>query len=171
MEPIIISPSRHRLLRASLLALSLLLPVVVVVPASAAETIQWSDITLLDGRKLTAAELNRSTVVIQMWASWCPFCMRQNPHIQKLHERDGKRLLVLGLTIGKDPQVEREYLVKRGYTFAAAMSPPQADQWFGKRRTLPEVYVVAPGGRVVFKEEGEMFPEDIAALARFAKRP
>ncbi len=171
MEPIIISPSRRRLLRASLLALSLLLPVVVVVPASAAETIQWSDITLLDGRKLTAAELNRSTVVIQMWASWCPFCMRQNPHIQKLHERDGKRLLVLGLTIGKDPQVEREYLVKRGYTFAAAMSPPQADQWFGKRRTLPEVYVVAPGGRVVFKEEGEMFPEDIAALARFAKRP
>lgn len=170
MESIILSPSRRLVLRASLLAASLSLPLMVL-PASAAETVQWSDITLLDGRKLTAAELNRSTVVVQMWASWCPFCMRQNPHIQKLHERDGKRLLVLGLTIGKDPQVEREYLAKRGYTFAAAMSPPQADQWFGKRRTLPEVYVVAPGGKVVFKEDGEMFPEDIAALARFAQRP
>jgi thiol-disulfide isomerase/thioredoxin len=169
MEPDINSSSRRRLLHASLLAIAPLLPLMVA-PAAAAEPIRWGDITLLDGRKLTAAELNGSTVVVQMWASWCPFCMRQNPHIQKLHERDGKRLLVLGLTIGKDPQVEREYLAKRGYTFAAAMSPPQADQWFGKRRTLPEVYVVAPGGRLVFKEDGEMFPEDIAALARFAAR-
>lgn len=158
--------SRRRLLCASLIGASL--PLQGLLPAAAAETVQWSDISLLDGRRLSAAELNRATVVVQMWASWCPFCMRQNPHIQKLHEREGKRLLVLGLTIGKDAQVERDYLAKRGYTFAAAMSPPQAEQWFGKRRTLPEVYVIAPGGRVVFREDGEMFPEDIAALGRFA---
>lgn len=138
-------------------------------PAAAADVVVWSDITLLDGRVLRAAELNSKTVVVQMWASWCPFCMRQNPHIQKLHEQAGDRLVVLGLSIAKDPATESEYMKKRGYSFAAAMAPRQTEQWFGKRRTLPEVYVIAPGGKVVFREGGEMFPEDIAGLIRFAK--
>jgi hypothetical protein len=34
---------------------------------------------------------------------------------------------------------------------------------------LPEVYVVQPGGRIVLREEGEMFAEDIQSLLRFAK--
>ena len=45
---------------------------------------------------------------------------------------------------------------------------PQVERWFGKRRSLPELYVVDKTGRVVLREEGEMFPEDVAALARFA---
>ena len=153
-------------IRRLLLGLALLLPLA----AGATESVRWTDLRLLDGRTLTAAELDRSTVVVQMWASWCPFCARQNPHVQKLHEKAGDKLIVLGLSIGKDPETEREYMVKRGYTFAAAMAPPQTEQWFGKRRALPEVYVVAPGGKVVFREGGEMFPEDIAALQRFAAR-
>lgn len=138
-------------------------------PAAAQERMRWSDIALLDGRTLTAAELDRSTVVVQMWASWCPFCARQNPHVQKLHEQAGGKLIVLALSIGKDAAVEREYLRQRGYTFAAAMAPAQTSDWFGKRRSLPEVYVVQPGGRIVLREEGEMFAEDIQALLRFAK--
>jgi len=138
-------------------------------PVVAQERLRWSDVALLDGRTLTAAELERSTVVVQMWASWCPFCARQNPHIQKLHESAGGRLLVLALSIAKDPAVEREYLRQRGYTFAAAMAPAQTSEWFGKRRSLPEVYVVQPGGRIALREEGEMFPEDIQGLIRFAR--
>ena len=133
--------------------------------------VRWTDITLVDGRVLTAVELQRRTVVVQMWATWCPFCMKQNPYIQKLHEagRDGG-LLVLGFALDKTPQPVRDYMDKRGYTFAAALTSPQVERWFGKRRALPEVYVVEPSGKVVFREEGEMFPEDIAALTRFAAR-
>ena len=160
----------HPLRRALPLAALLSLLLVLAAPAArAAETVRWTDITLLDGRTLSAAELNGKTVVVQMWASWCPFCMRQNPHIQKLHEAAAGKLLVLGLSIAKAPATEIDYMKKRGYTFAAAMAPKEADQWFGKRRTLPEVYVVAPGGKVMFREDGEMFPEDIAALIRFAR--
>ena len=35
---------------------------------------------------------------------------------------------------------------------------------------LPELYVVDRDGRIVFKEAKEMFPEDVQALARFARR-
>jgi hypothetical protein len=35
---------------------------------------------------------------------------------------------------------------------------------------VPETYVVDRAGRVVFRQRGEMFPEDIAALGRFAEK-
>ena len=160
-----ISADRRRLL-AALPALAL----AAMPPARAEQApLRWTDITLVDGRVLRAADLQRQTVVVQMWATWCPFCMKQNPHIQKLHEAArGRGLLVLGLTLDKSTQPVRDYMDRRGYTFAAALAGPQVEQWFGRRRTLPEVYVVDPAGRIVFREEGEMFPEDIAALLRFA---
>ena len=37
-----------------------------VVPAAAQDRLRWTDIALFDGRTLTAAELDRSTVVVQI---------------------------------------------------------------------------------------------------------
>jgi thiol-disulfide isomerase/thioredoxin len=62
----------------------------------------WRDITLLDGRVLAARDLARKHVVVELWASWCPFCARQNPHLQKLHDATrGGDLQVLTFTIDK----------------------------------------------------------------------
>jgi thiol-disulfide isomerase/thioredoxin len=130
----------------------------------------WRDITLLDGRTLPAKELARKVVVVEIWASWCPFCARQNPHLQKLHEatRDTD-LQILTFTIDERPADAVKYLKAHGYTFPAAVATPQVEAWFGRRRSLPELYVVDANGRIVQREPGEMFPEDVAALARYAR--
>ena len=95
--------------------------------------------------------------------------MKQNPHLQKLHEAaGGKGLLVLTFATDDDVKLIRDYQRRYGYTFAAARIVPEVERWFGKRRSLPELYVVDKRGRIAVRESGEMFPEDIAALARFA---
>jgi thiol-disulfide isomerase/thioredoxin len=159
----------HR--RAVLSALAAALASAAILSRAEVRTpIRWSDITLVDGRTLKASELQGRTVVVEFWASWCPFCMKQNPFIEKLHRQAGDSLRVLTFTIDKTEQAARDYLAKHGYTFAAAMAGPQTEAWFGRRRGLPEVHVVDPAGRIVFSEIGEMFEEDIAALARFAAK-
>ncbi len=139
------------------------------VRAEPPQRVNWTDITLLDGRVLSAKTLEDNAVVVQIWASWCPFCGAQNPHVQKLYEAQrGRGLTVLAFSIDRTEQAARDYLAQRGYTFNVAMHSPQVDRWFGRRRALPETYVVDRQGIVVFTHRGEMFPEDIAALARFA---
>lgn len=153
-------------LRRSLLIGALAVP---FVARAAGARVQWTDIELINGTRLSAAELRANAVVAQIWASWCPFCGAQNPHVQKLHHEYGSRgLRIIAFSIDKTVDAAREYVEKRGYTFPVAMATPQLEAWFGKRRTLPETYVVSRGGEVVFAHQGEMFPEDIAALARFA---
>ena len=133
--------------------------------------VAWRDVVLLDGRTLKAAELESGAVVVQIWASWCPFCAAQNPHVQKLHDTYANRgLTVLAFSIDVTEQAAKDYLAKRAYTFNVAMRSADVDRWFGRHRTLPETYVVDSKGRVVFVHRGEMFPEDIAALARFATK-
>jgi thiol-disulfide isomerase/thioredoxin len=137
--------------------------------AQAERRIDWRDVELIDGRILRGADLVAQAVVVEVWATWCPFCKKQNPHLQALHRAvDGKGMTVLTFAIDDDVELIRAYQRRYGYTFAAARYTPQVQRWFGRRRSLPELYVVDRSGRVVMREEGEMFPEDVAALARFA---
>ena len=132
--------------------------------------IAWRDVGLLDGRTLKAAELSGNPVVVQIWASWCPFCGAQNPHMQKLHDAYANRgLTVLAFSIDRTEQAAKDYLAKHGYTFNVAMRSADADRWFG-HPAVPKTFVVDAKGKVVFVHRGEMFPEDIAALSRFAAK-
>lgn len=148
-----------------------LVPVLALAQAAPEPTVRWSDVQLVDGRVVKASELTGKTVVVEFWASWCPFCAKQNPYIEKLNKaHGGKGLVVLTFTLDQTDEAAQKYMKGHGYTFAAARSSRQIEGWFGGRRTLPEVYVIDPKGRIVFKEVGEMFEEDIAALARFAAK-
>ena len=131
--------------------------------------VRWADVTLLDGRVLPATALEGRVVVVEIWASWCPFCARQNPHFQELYDAHaGHGLEFLTFSIDRDPAKARAYMAEHRYTFPAAMATPRTEKWFGPRRGLPEVHVVDRDGRIVFKEAQEMFPEDVRALARFS---
>lgn len=157
--------------RRLVFALALASPLALRPAQAAGERIVWSDIALVDGRVLSASELRGRTVVVEFWATWCPFCAAQNPHIQKLHATHaGKGLVVLTFSIDKDAAAVRKYMAERGYTFPVALADAQAQAWFGRRKTLPELFVVDAQGRIVFKEVGEMFAEDVAALGRFAAK-
>ena len=84
--------------------------------------VQWRDVSLLDGRTLKAAELSGNAIVVQIWASWCPFCGAQNPHVQKLHDTyTNHGLQVLAFSIDQTEQAAKDYIARRAYTFNVAM--------------------------------------------------
>jgi thiol-disulfide isomerase/thioredoxin len=124
----------------------------------------WQDIKLIDGKILSADQLNRETVIVQFWATWCPFCARQNPNIEALHRSAAGRFRVLTFSIDQLPKTVIDYQRAKGYSFDVAMSPVRGNDIFGKRIGLPEVIVVKPGGTVAIRIPGEMFEEDVREL-------
>jgi thiol-disulfide isomerase/thioredoxin len=138
--------------------------------AAPGDRVLWKDVKLLDGRILPAGALDGRVVVVEIWASWCPFCGQQNPLLQQLYDAQaGRGLEFLTFSIDREPAKARAYMREHGYTFPAAMATAQSNKWFGPRKGLPELYVVDRSGSIVFKEANEMFPEDVRALARFAQ--
>ena len=151
-----------------------LLPIAVPAHAQGAgevgSAVQWRDVPLLDGRTLKAeraqrrrssrADLGVVVPVLRRAESACAEAARGAPRSRP----DGARVF----DRSKPSRRRSEYLAKRGYTFNVAMRSADVDRWFGRNRALPETYVVDASGKVVFVHRGEMFPEDIAALSRFA---
>jgi thiol-disulfide isomerase/thioredoxin len=122
---------------------------------------------LLDGTELPASHWKGKVVVIELWATWCPFCARQNPHLDKLHRANRERgLEVIGLSIDRDPEAVKKYMAERGYQFHVAMFDESWRAAIGRPKGLPIVWVVDRDGKLVKLEIGELFPEDIAEYAQ-----
>jgi hypothetical protein len=56
------------------------------------------------------------------------------------------------------------------YTFSVVMMTPELAKAIGRRRGVPEIYVVNPQGRVIQKDYGLMVDLDLFDLARHAKK-
>jgi thiol-disulfide isomerase/thioredoxin len=138
--------------------------------AEVGDTVRWTDVPLYDGRTLPASALAGKTVVVEFWATWCPFCKKQNPFVEKLYRQHGKDLVVLTFSIDKTPELVADYMKKGGYSFPVAMAGELSQRLFPKRKGLPVMYVVDRQGRIVYHEAGELFEEDILGLARFAAK-
>jgi thiol-disulfide isomerase/thioredoxin len=136
-------------------------------------TLALPPVTLLDGRVWTPAAAGGKTLVVYWWASWCPFCAVQSPHIEALWRANQARgLEVLALSIDTKPEAAAAYMKSKGYSFPAGMLTPEVATKLPKPAGLPVVVVLkvardGQSGKVVFAEAGEMFPEDVQGLKKF----
>ncbi|KAB1906640.1 TlpA disulfide reductase family protein [Micromonospora sp. AMSO31t] len=90
----------------------------------------------------------RGPAVINVWASWCPPCRKELPAFQRLSERAGGRLQVIGVnsrdsrggaqSIGEDFGVRFPMLVDQGDAFERALG----------RNAFPLTVLVDADGRI-----------------------
>ena len=134
-------------------------------------TLPLPSLTLLDGRRWTPADAQGKVLVVYWWASWCPFCAVQSPHIEALWRAQKARgLEVLALSIDKEAAAAVNYMKARGYSFPAGMLTPDVAKVLPKPDGLPVVVVVKVSGKrgkVLFAEAGEMFPADVEGLKKY----
>ena len=132
------------------------------------------DLKLLDGSVWSASNVQQKTLVVYWWASWCPFCAVQSPHIEALwrawKDKEGKGLSVLALSIDTKPAAASAYMLAKNYSFPAAMLTSEVAKSLPKPAGLPVLVVLKVKGwegQVVFAEAGEMFPEAIEGLKKY----
>ncbi|MBX3622933.1 MAG: redoxin domain-containing protein [Rhizobacter sp.] len=112
-------PTRRRLLAGGTAAL-LGLPALAraAAPAQKGETVRWPTVRRLDGPPLGEPELQGRARVVVFFSTTCPFCVRHNAHVQKLHEATRQLpMTVLAAALDDDPAAVRRYLAAHRYTF------------------------------------------------------
>ncbi len=127
-----------------------------------------SGIALMNGEELHARDLQGKLLVLEYWATWCPFCARQMPHLEELYKKQrGQGLVVLGLSVDREAAEVPAYIKKHGVSFPVAWLSAELSRQLPKPAGLPVTIVIGRDGRVKMAEAGEMFPEDIAGIAKF----
>ena len=124
-------------------------------------------VDLLDGRRFEPAQAEGRILLLYWWASWCPFCTLTSPHVDELWQAQRQRgLQLLTVAIDKKPDDARAYLQRRGYAWPTAWIGTAPHRNLMKPKGLPVTLVRGRNGRVLQAEGGQLFPEDVQALAR-----
>ena len=90
--------------------------------ATLGDTVALPATTLIDGRTLQSDHWKGKVIIIERFATWCPFCKVQNPKLDALlRANKSKGLEVLALSIDKNAAEVPKYMKARGYTFNAAI--------------------------------------------------
>ena len=130
-----------------------------------------TDIQAVDGGTFRLSDYKDKVVVLDLWATWCGPCRLEIPHLVDLHkEYSGKGVQVIGLTT-ESPQSDTE----RVRSFAKEMNinyklgwarADVAQRLMAGNYSIPQTFVIAPGGRIVTKFRG--FSDRIPDMIRAA---
>jgi cytochrome c biogenesis protein CcmG, thiol:disulfide interchange protein DsbE len=109
------------------------------------------------GGELALADLRGRTVVLNVWASWCPPCEEEAPLLEELargYRAAGADVLVLGLDVRDLREDALAFIRDRGVTY-----PSLRDEDDRAYRALevtgqPETFVIDPRGRIALRHVG-----------------
>lgn len=120
------------------------------------------------GRAINLAATHGLPVVLNLWASWCGPCRRELPHVQRLHERAGDRVRVLGVDYqDNDPKAALQLAAAAGVTYPLLSDPTGQVRAPLGVVALPQTIFVDARGSVVATERREIRSYDeLAGLVR-----
>jgi hypothetical protein len=141
-------------------------------PAGHDASVQWPALSLLDGtawKPPLATDGRPHAVVAVIWSTTCPFCLRHNAHVDKLHRRAaGRALSVVTAALDRDSGAVTAYLARHGYGFPVVRESDRLRTLFTTRRVIPFTATVARNGQIRDRVPGEMFEADVLGLLDLA---
>lgn len=127
------------------------LPMPPTTTASASNSAQA--FTLLDNRQQTLTDYQGQVVVLDFWATYCPPCLEEAPHLDALQRRFGaKGLQVIGLNVGgpEDHPKIGEFAERLQIKYALGIPEPEmTNLYMGGDSRIPQTIVFDRAGRVL----------------------
>ena len=114
--------------------------------------------TTLDGRSGSLENLRGKVVLINFWATWCPYCRKEMPAMQRFYqEYQAKGFEILAFSLDDDPAKAVRYMREAGYTFPAALADTDIQQAFGPISQVPMSMIIDREGRLRHKIKGQVY--------------
>lgn len=104
----------------------------------------------LQGNAVALSNFRERKVIVNFWASWCPPCRAEMPHMQRFYEKHGSDdivLLSVNLTsLEKSDAEAKKFADKTGITFPIALDADGAVLDLYNVRAYPTTYVIDERG-------------------------
>ena len=129
--------------------------------ASAAPAGAWKQ---TDGRRATLEDLRGQVVVLDFWATYCPPCREEIPHLVRLQKEFGPQgLKVIGLNVGGEEDRPKVPEFVKLYKIQYQLADPEEEtvRRFLLSDDIPQTFVIDRQGRVVEHVVG--FDSEVAA--------
>ncbi len=115
------------------------------------EAWQWQ-LTDLEGNRMVLEQFKGQTILVNLWATWCPPCIAEMPDIQALYDSRGNKAVFL-LISDEKPEVIKAFMQKKGYSMPVYQQASATPPVF-VTNSIPTTWLISPEGKVVIRKTG-----------------
>lgn len=109
-------------------------------------------ITADNGSSVSLHNFGGKVLVLNFWATWCPPCIDELPSLNQFQKDFANSgVVVLGVSVDKDPKAYKRFLDRVNVSFLTARDPDnKLNAEYGTFK-FPESYIINSDGKVVMK--------------------
>jgi len=103
-----------------------------------------------DGKEVVLSELKGKVIVINFWATWCPPCRMEIPHLKAVfeeHRSDGLELIGISVDRGGE-DVVKPFVEKNGLEYTIVMADNEVLKKYGPIDSIPVTVIVDRQGNI-----------------------
>ena len=120
--------------------------------------------TTIKGKTLVLNELKSKPVIVTFWATDCPGCIEEIPHLISLHTQYSQQgLNIIAVAMDYDPPNHVLAMAKsKQLPYAVALDPTaELAEAFGNVRLTPTTFLIDKSGNIVMQKVGVFDLEDM----------
>jgi len=125
----------------------------------------------LQGKQHRLSDYKGRNVLVVFWATWCPPCKKEIPHLILLENRmPSDKLKILAIT-NEDPQLVRKFTADNNINYTVLLDNGTLPNFFMAvpARGIPSTAFIDPQGKIKFVTSGYLPFEDSRAILQAPK--
>ncbi|WP_108588056.1 redoxin domain-containing protein [Paenisporosarcina sp. OV554] len=116
------------------------------------------ELTTLSGDVVRLSDYKGKKVILNFWASWCPPCKEEMPHMEKYYRKnkdsENVEIIAVNMTKAERPGSAREFVDAYGLTFPIPLDKTGEVMDAYKIGPLPMTYMINTDGTIAHQVSG-----------------
>jgi thiol-disulfide isomerase/thioredoxin len=124
----------------------------------------------LNGIEEKLEDYKGKMVILNFWATWCPYCVKEIPHFIELYEEyKDQGLAIIGISTDRQGvDVVKSYIQKHKINYPILMANLKVQQEYGGVQSIPVTFIIDKEGKIVNQYNGykdkSTFLQDIMSI-------
>jgi peroxiredoxin len=114
-----------------------------------------------DGKPVKLSAYRGKVVLLDFWASWCPPCVEEAPHLIALQKANAGKFQIIGASMDDEEAAARAMAKKFPFNYPLLMGDAAFAKLYGGVLGMPELFLIGRDGKVIRKWRGEMKPGEL----------